>query len=237
MQFESVARTHVGCRRKVNEDRFLSRPDIGLWAVADGMGGHHAGDVASALIVELLATCPAGLALAPRMVKARAALADANARLIAMAGQDPRQRPIGSTVVAIGTDAGSFHCLWVGDSRAYRAHKAMLTQLTHDHSLVQELVDAGHLDPAEAQTHPNANVITRAIGSDPDIEIDAVAADLAAGDVFLLASDGLTRLMDESELLTALMSNDLERAADGLIETCLERGAPDNVTFVILRAS
>jgi serine/threonine protein phosphatase PrpC len=235
MQFESVARTHVGCRRKVNEDTFLSRPDVGLWAVADGMGGHHAGDVASALIVELLATCPPGLALAPRMTKVHAALADANAQLIAMASQDPRQRPIGSTAVALGVDAGSFHCLWVGDSRAYRAHEGALTQLTHDHSLVQELVDAGHLDPAEAQTHPNANVITRAIGSDPDVQIDAVTGDLATGDVFLLASDGLTRLIVEDELLIALTADDLERAADALIETCLERGAPDNVTFVILR--
>ena len=236
MQFESVSRTHVGCRRKVNEDAFLSRPDIGLWAVADGMGGHHAGDVASALIVELLATCPPGLALAPRMGKARGALTDANARLIAMAGQDPRQRPIGSTAVVLGADAGSFHCLWVGDSRAYRAHKGVLAQLTHDHSLVQELVDAGHLDPAEAQTHPNANVITRAVGSDSEVKIDAVGGKLAAGDVFLLASDGLTRLMDDRELFAALTSHDLERTADALIATCLERGAPDNVTFVILRA-
>jgi serine/threonine protein phosphatase PrpC len=236
MQFESVARTHVGCRRKVNEDAFLSRPDIGLWAVADGMGGHHAGEVASALIVELLATCPPGLGLPACTVKARAALADANAQLIAMASRDARQRPIGSTVVALGADAASFDCLWVGDSRAYRARKGVLAQLTHDHSLVQELVDAGHLDPVEALTHPNANVITRAIGSDPDVHIDAVSGDLVAGDVFLLASDGLTRLIAEDELLAALTANDLERAADGLIETCLERGAPDNVTFVILRA-
>jgi serine/threonine protein phosphatase PrpC len=236
MQFESVARTHVGCRRKVNEDRFLSRPDIGLWAVADGMGGHHAGDVASALIVELLATCPPGLALAPRMARSGALLADANTQLIAMASQDPRKRPIGSTVVALGADTGSFHCLWVGDSRAYQVHEGRLAQLTHDHSLVQELVDAGHLDPAEAQTHPNANVITRAIGSDAAAKIDAVTGALAGGDVFLLASDGLTRLIEEQELLTALMAQDLERTADALIATCLERGAPDNVTFVILRA-
>jgi serine/threonine protein phosphatase PrpC len=236
MLFDSVVRTHVGCRRKVNEDAFLSLPAAGLWAVADGMGGHHAGDVASALIVQLLADCDAGMALPARMDGARAAMEEANGQLIAMARQDPERRPIGSTVVAIGLDARSFTCLWVGDSRAYRARSGKLEQLTRDHSLVQELIDLGDIDPSQARNHPNANIITRAIGSGPVLKIDAVTGDVVDGDVFLLASDGLTRLLTDEELLGGLMSTDLESAADGFIEFCLAGGAPDNVTFILMRA-
>ena len=236
MNFETVSRTHVGCRRKVNEDAFLARPQAGLWAVADGMGGHHAGDVASALIVELLGAREAAPDLSARMDKVRAALQDANAQLIDMARQDPAHRPVGSTVVAFGADAGAFICLWVGDSRAYRARGGTLVQLTRDHSLVQELVDVGDLDPAEAHSHPNANIITRAIGSDAALKIDTVSGDVVPGDIFLLASDGLTRLLRDDALLTALNAADLEAAADKLIADCLAGGAPDNVTFVIVRA-
>ncbi|HWY63192.1 MAG TPA: protein phosphatase 2C domain-containing protein [Rhizomicrobium sp.] len=235
MLFYSVARTHVGCRRKVNEDAFLSRPEIGLWAVADGMGGHHAGEVASALIVDLLGTCQTGVSLPARMEAARAALLDANEQLIAMTRRDTAHRPIGSTVVAMGADAGSFACLWVGDSRAYLARDGRLLQLTQDHSLVQELIEIGYIDPSEARAHPNGNVITRAIGSEPTLNIDAVDGKIANGDAFLLTSDGLTRLVSDEEILASLMSADLESAADNLIDTCLARGAPDNVTFVILR--
>jgi serine/threonine-protein phosphatase Stp1 len=236
MFFETVSRTHVGCRRKVNEDAFLALPQLGLWAVADGMGGHHAGDVASRLIVELLAACPACPDLSARMDKARAALEQANTQLIAMAGNDGTRRTIGSTVVALGANDGAFTCLWVGDSRAYRARGGKLVQLTRDHSLVQELIDVGDLDPAEAHAHPNANIITRAIGSASALKIDTVSGDVLAGDVFLLASDGLTRLVRDERLLAGLTSGDLQTAADNLIETCLAGGAPDNVTFVILKA-
>jgi serine/threonine protein phosphatase Stp1 len=236
MGFESVVRTHVGCRRKINEDAVLSRADLGLWAVADGMGGHDAGDVASALVMEELAAGRPGLDLAARTAGVRRAMEDANARLVAMGQAGPTQRTIGSTVVAIAADGGAFACLWAGDSRAYRARQGMLVQLTRDHSLVQELVDAGEISAAEAAQHPNANIVTRAVGAAAALRVDCTQGDIAPGDAFLLASDGLTRLMSDDELLAGLQAPDLEAAADHFIEACLALDAPDNVSFVLLRA-
>jgi serine/threonine protein phosphatase PrpC len=234
MGFLTIARTHVGCRRKVNEDSALARPDLGVWAVADGMGGHHAGDVASALVVEALAGVPAQ---APaRLLEAQQRLEEANARLVAMGRAGPEARTIGSTVAALLADeTGAVQVLWAGDSRIYRAREGALAQLTRDHSLVQDLVDLGEISPADAQRHPNANIITRAVGADERLNLDAVQDEGLPGDVFLLASDGLTRLIDDPELLAALQADDLDQAADGLLQTCLDRGAPDNVTFVIVR--
>jgi serine/threonine protein phosphatase Stp1 len=236
MGFQSVSRTHVGCRRTVNEDAVLCRPDLGLWAVADGMGGHDAGALASALVVERLAGCAAGLDLETRTDTARRIIIEANRRLAALGRERSPPTTIGTTVVAIAADPGSFACLWAGDSRAYHARGPVLVQLTRDHSLVQALVDAGELAPAEAADHPDANLVTRAVGAAPELMIDTVTGDLRPGDTLLLASDGLTRLLNPDELLAGLGVPDLGAAADDFIETCLARGAPDNVSLVILRA-
>jgi serine/threonine protein phosphatase PrpC len=145
-------------------------------------------------------------------------------------------RTIGSTVVLIAADERSFSCLWAGDSRAYLARAGVLTQLTRDHSLVQQLVDSGDLDSSTAVNHPNANIITRAVGAADELVIDSAEGEVQAGDVFLLASDGLTRLLGDAEILQELEARDLEAAADRLIDTCLDRKAPDNVTFIIVKA-
>ena len=236
MAFESVFRTDTGCRRKLNEDAVLCRPDLGLWAVADGMGGHDSGDLASALVVEVLAECGQGEGLTIRTRKVRDALDRANAQLVALAKSSTPARTIGATVVLLAADAAAFTCLWAGDSRAYRARAGSLDRLTSDHSLVQQLVDAGMLDAAEAESHPNANVITRAVGADVSLAIDSVHGDVVAGDIFLLASDGLTRLVSDQELLAGLLADDLAEAADGFIAAALARGAPDNVSLVLVRA-
>jgi serine/threonine protein phosphatase PrpC len=234
MRFETVARTHIGCRRKTNEDAMLSRPDLGLWAIADGMGGHEAGEVASALVVEKLGQASQGLDPDARATQVRAALADANRELWRMTAESA-SRAIGSTIVAVVAKPKVFTCLWAGDSRAYLARDGELRQLTRDHSLVQQLVDTGDLDPRAAAEHPNAIIITRAVGTAPRLELDSVEGDIRAGDAFLLASDGFTRLIQEEEMLAALQADDLERMADSLVETCLARQAPDNLTFVVLR--
>jgi serine/threonine protein phosphatase Stp1 len=236
MAFECAVRTHVGCRRRINEDAVLSRPELGLWAVADGMGGHDAGEVASALVVDSLGKLGPGLALAERAMAAGRALAGVNKLLIAMASEGSGGRTIGSTVVALLVGKGAFVCLWAGDSRIYRARGGVLQQLTRDHSLVQELVDLGELAPDDAEGHPNANVITRAVGVDASLDLDSIEGDVRPGDVFLLASDGLTRLVSNAELLAGLQGKALEETADSLLATCLERNAPDNVSMVILRA-
>ena len=235
LRFECVARTHAGCKRKINEDAMLSRPDLGLWAVADGMGGHEAGEVASALVVHLLAESPPKPELPARIDAAWAALQEANRQLLSMAQASETKRTIGSTIVLITVAESAFACLWAGDSRAYLVRDGVLEQLTHDHSLVQELVDSGDIDPESASIHPNANIILRAVGATPELEIDRVEGQVGAGDVFLLASDGLTRLVSDGELLNALQAPDLEAAADRLLKLCLDRKAPDNVTFIIVR--
>jgi serine/threonine protein phosphatase Stp1 len=234
MRFDTVARTHIGCRRKTNEDAMLVRPDLGLWVVADGMGGHDAGDFASALVVAKLGQHPCEESLAARAQSARAAITDANQELWSFAASGT-PRTIGSTVVALVLDEARFSCLWAGDSRAYLARDGALRRLTRDHSLVQQLVDAGELDPRAAAEHPNANIITRAVGAAPRLELDNVDGDARPGDAFLLASDGFTRLIGEHEILESLQAGDLEAVADELVKTCLERQAPDNLTFVILR--
>jgi serine/threonine protein phosphatase Stp1 len=234
MRFESAARTHVGCRRKINEDSLLSRADLGVWAVADGMGGHDAGEVASAMVVESLATLRPG-DLHDRVEQAKRILENVNLRLIAMGGSGPGRRTIGTTTVAVVADERAFACLWVGDSRVYRIRGGRIAQLTRDHSLVQDLVDSGEIPPEAAATHPNANVITRAVGVGTALGLDSVEGDIRSGDVFLLASDGLTRLVSDEELQHGLQQKDMEATADQFIETCLERGAPDNVSLVMLR--
>ncbi len=234
LRFVCVARTHVGCRRKINEDAMLSRP--GLWAVADGMGGHEAGEVASALVVDMLQDALVVRNFAPRLAAIGAVLQKANTQLQGMAQGIGKRRTIGSTVVAMAAEGTSFACLWAGDSRAYLARDRVLKQLTHDHSLVQQLVDSGDIDPKFASNHPNANIILRAVGAAPELELDSVEGEVREGDVFLLASDGLTRLVSDSEMLIELGAQDMEAAADRLLEMCLARKAPDNVTFVIIRA-
>jgi len=231
--FECVSRTDVGLRRKVNEDSMLVRTDRGLWAVADGMGGHDAGDVASAKVTEALLRLPIVYGLDEMVEIAIGQLKRVNAELIALAGAD--DRTIGSTVVGLAIADGQYRCFWAGDSRAYRVRRQEIAQLTRDHSLVQGLVDAGMLRPDEAENHPNANVITRAVGVAPELKIDIASGDAQPGDQFLLASDGLTRMVDNTELVAELASKQPEQAADKLIETVLSRGAPDNVSIIIVK--
>jgi serine/threonine protein phosphatase Stp1 len=234
MAFECVSRTHVGCRRKVNEDSLAVRTDRGLWAVADGMGGHEAGDVASSKVTEALLRLPVVYGLDSLVESVVGALQRVNAELIELAGSSDIKRRIGSTVVGLASSGGDFRCFWAGDSRAYRIRDGQIEQISRDHSMVQDLVDAGLLAPEDAENHPNANIITRAVGVNEQLKVDMVQGEALPGDLYLLASDGLTRLVDDRELAAVLTSRGLD-AADSLIETSLARGAPDNVTLVIVK--
>ena len=235
MAFECVSRTHVGLRRKVNEDSVLVRTDRGLWAVADGMGGHDAGDVASAMVTEALLRLPIVYGLDELVESAVDVIAKVNRDLIALALSDGPQRTIGSTVVGLAIAGEQYRCFWAGDSRAYRIRGARIDQLSRDHSLVQGLVDAGMLDPRDAEHHPNANVVTRAVGVVEDLKTDIVAGDVRPGDQFLLASDVLTRLVDDDEMVEVLTSAPPQQAADKLLEMSLARGAPDNVSLIVIK--
>ena len=232
MAIDFVSRTHVGLRRKVNEDSILVRADRGLCAVADGMGGHDAGDVASRMVTEGLQRLPIVYGLDQLVEQATEALTNVNRQLIALAASDNGDRTIGTTVVGLALADGQFRCFWAGDSRAYRLRGGQIVQLSRDHSLVQKLIDAGMLDPSGAEDHPNANIVTRAVGAAERLEIDTVGGDALPGDRFLLASDGLTRLVKDAEILGELSAPNADQAADRLIDMVLSRGAPDNVSLI-----
>ena len=234
MDFECVSRTDVGLRRKINEDALIECSERGYWAVADGMGGHQAGDVASARVIAALAAIAPGGTLEQLVDRSVAALGQVNRELIVLA-RDMQARTIGSTVVGVAIAGDEYRCYWVGDSRAYRIRGRRLERLTRDHSLVQQLVDAGELRPDEAERHPNSNIVTRAVGVAETLRVDVRSGDVRRGDQFLLASDGLTRVVDDEQLLDELSGRPIEQAADRLIEIVLSRGAPDNVSLVIAR--
>ena len=235
MSFECVSRSDVGLRRKVNEDSILVRTERGLWAVADGMGGHDAGDVASAMVAEALQRLPIVYGLEQLVDAAIEELRQVNRRLIDLARSGGHERTIGTTVVALAIADGHFHCFWAGDSRAYRVRDGAIRRISRDHSLVQDLVDAGMLAANEAEGHVNANVITRAVGVAEVLDVDSSTGDALSGDLFLLASDGLTRVVDDEEILAQLATKSPDDAADSLVEMVLARGAPDNVSLIITR--
>lgn len=235
MGFDCAIRTHVGLKRKLNEDSVLGLPDRAIWAVADGMGGHEAGEVASAKVVEALAALPAGHDPEAQVQLAIKALQGVNDELIELGHAGIEKKTIGSTIVGLSIGDGQYRCFWAGDSRAYRMRDGGIEQITRDHSLVQDLIAAGMLEPAEAETHPNANVITRAVGAAEELRVETVSGIALSGDIFLLGSDGLTRLVSQVEMLAALYSKPIDEASDSLLEMVLERGAPDNVSIIVVK--
>ena len=237
--WSSAGRSHVGMVRAINEDACLAMPELGLWAVADGMGGHEAGDIASQMIVEALQQTPAPPSWPDFLHSVREALYDVNRRLREESAQRYQHRTIGSTVVVLLAHEDQCACLWVGDSRIYRLRDSQLEQLTRDHSHVQELVDQGLLSPEEAHRHPLANVITRAVGSSDDLQIDEVTHELQVGDIFLLCSDGLNKTVNDEEIarLLAHSNNNCQEAVKAFIHLALMRDASDNVTTVVVSIS
>ncbi len=237
MRFECASRTHVGLRRKINEDSILADCERGLFVVADGMGGHDAGEVASAMATDALRCLPHVHDLNVFSSDAVDALRAVNRELLELAqsGGEARGKTIGTTIVGVIIVDNGFSCFWMGDSRAYRLRGEELTRLSHDHSVVQNLVDAGLLKAEDADSHENANLVTRAVGVDEKFEIEIVSGTIEAGDQFLIASDGLTRVVQDKELLDELKRSTPDEAADNLIETVIARGAPDNVSLIIVK--
>lgn len=232
--FRSCAATHAGMADRPNEDGFLNRPDLGLWAVADGAGGHEAGEVASAEVVGLLQAIDVGLSAAEMLVEVRSRLEEAHARLRAVASRYGASATVATTVVVLLARDDHFACLWAGDSRAYLLRGSALTRITRDHSLVQVLVENGTISEADAAHHPQANIITRAVGADSDLlELEKRTGQLLAGDRLLLCSDGLFKTLPE-ELLAELLSGDDDTAAERLVTAALMAQASDNVTAVTI---
>jgi protein phosphatase len=230
LRIESAGRSDTGRVRRLNEDSFLAHPDIGVWAVADGMGGHDAGDFASQTLVAELGYM-AGGTVAELLAELEGRVRAANDRMRAVAEQRGGS-VIGCTLAALLIRDREYACVWAGDSRIYRVQAGAIALLTRDHTEVQDLVDEGALTPEEARSWPRRNVITRAIGAFDPPELDIVQGQAQDGDVFILCSDGLTEHVGDREILDAAALRPPGRICDALVALTLERGAVDNVTVV-----
>ena len=237
--FTHAGRTDVGVIRSGNEDNFLMLPDEGLFVVADGMGGHAAGEVASEMAVSIIGQEMAGAAgqadeaVAERI---RHAIHEANQAIFQRTLTEVDKRGMGTTATSMIVNGIHYLIGQVGDSRAYLFRDGHLVQLTKDHSYVQEQVDAGYLTPEQARTHPYSNVITRCVGANAEVVPDVYLGTLRMDDVYLLASDGLTGMLEDQDLLAALETNAApQQVVDMLIEEANRRGGLDNITVIVLR--
>lgn len=232
--WQYAALTDTGKRRQHNEDALVAVPERLLWAVADGMGGHEAGDVASKMVVDALAAVPRADNFSLFVDAVESALEAVNATMRSHSGREFSGRMMGTTVVALLAGDGYGAVLWAGDSRLYRLRGGQLLQLTRDHSQVQDLVDAGVLSADEAVGHPNANVITRAIGGAEQVVVDVALLDISAGDRFLLCSDGLYNELSSAEIAQWLATGSVAESAATLLQHTLAREARDNVTLIVV---
>jgi serine/threonine protein phosphatase PrpC len=233
MVFVTAALSHVGKVRTVNEDRLLTRDDLALWAVADGMGGLGGGDIASGALVDSLDTIPAGTSGAALLDAIEDRVATVNGYLRAHAAANGG-RMLGTTLAALVIQDAHCGCAWSGDSRIYRVRKGALVQLTRDHSEVQELVDRGILDADEARSWPGRNVITRAVGVYEQVELEFRQDDVNPGDRFILCSDGLTNHVADDEIARYVAGYEPGKACEFLVALTLQRGATDNVTLIVV---
>lgn len=233
--FETHALSHPGKVRKVNEDACISRDNIGLWAVADGMGGHSAGDVASHNVVTALNQVSPATSLRDFVDDVETQLLKSNAELINISVNELNHRTIGSTVSTLLIYENFCAFMWVGDSRIYRARDGKLKQLGRDHSQVEELIQQGLLERDQAESHPDANIITRAIGADENLYIDINVDNVMTGDVFLLCSDGLSKHLRFDEIEHLLSQGSAMEICTQLINLTLDRGATDNVTVSVVK--
>ncbi len=238
MRLVFAAATDVGRMRKNNEDSYLSSQPVA--AVADGMGGHSAGEVASAIAIEELAALGSRGPWENETAATddlKQAILRANRRIRETAAGDRKLNGMGTTLVALLEDGDMVHVANVGDSRGYLLRQGELSQVTVDHSLVQELVDDGRLSPEDAERHPQRSVITRALGIDPEVEFDLFTYKLQVGDRLLLCSDGLSDVVEPAQIRNVLLRvRNSHQAARKLVTVANEQGGPDNITVIVVDA-
>jgi serine/threonine protein phosphatase PrpC len=233
LRWTSAGATDQGRVRSINQDAFLDRTALGLWVVADGMGGHSDGAHASRAIIEALAALPHMPLLGRRVRAIVGALRRVNADLLAHA-EATQADLTGSTVAVLVAVREHAAILWTGDSRVYRLRNDTLECLTTDHSQVQMLIDEGLLGPEEAENHPAANVLLRAVGSEEELKVDYRVERLLSGDRYLLCSDGLYRELTEDAIVRVVAATDPARSAPELVRQACEHGGRDNVTAVVV---
>lgn len=236
---KTFSMTDVGRRREMNQDYiYASETPVGnlpnLFIVADGMGGHNAGDFASRYTVEYVVKAIAASTLCEPAALFGEALRQANADLLGLADSNPRLRGMGTTFVGACVAGDCLHVANVGDSRLYIVNQS-ITQITRDHSLVQEMVRMGEMNQDQARVHPDKNIITRAVGAFQDIEADFFEAGLRPGDRILLCSDGLTNMIEDSEIRRIMCSQrDIVESVERLVAAANENGGKDNISVIII---
>jgi PPM family protein phosphatase len=225
-----AGRTDTGRRRRRNEDAYVLAPP--LFAVADGMGGAQAGEVASKLAAAALEDTDPGRLTGPERVASL--IQEANRRVHERSSSDPSTSGMGTTMTVALVEDDGVVIGHVGDSRAYLVRDGRIEQITEDHSLVNELLKSGRLSAQEAETHPQRSVITRAVGTDPDVDVDSFTIDARDGDVFLICSDGLTDMVDDAGILATVeqYGRDLDRMTKQLVAAANRGGGEDNITVV-----
>lgn len=232
MNWISHAVSHPGNKRKYNQDAYFCHDHNGLWAVADGMGGHEAGEVASQTIVQSLANLAQSGRENSNVPNITSILEDVNQQLFSQ--NSANERIAGSTVAIVRTADNHCTCLWAGDSRIYLYREGKLQQISSDHSYVQELINQGKISIDEATTHKHRNVITRAIGVHAELSFDVKHIELQDNDKILICSDGLYNEIANNEIAAILEYANLKRATKDLLDLCLSREAGDNVSFVLV---
>lgn len=233
--FTSRFVSHPGAVRSVNEDAYLDAPDAGLWAIADGMGGHEGGELASRVVVDALDGIASGEDHEALMETIKHRLADANDRIREISLSRFVGRPIGSTIAVFAVRNQTGVCLWAGDSRIYLLRDGKLSRLTRDHSRVEELIAMGLLRGGEVTDTRTANIITRAVGVEDDFCPEIRTVEVVPNDIVLMCSDGLNKVVDDAELGDVLRHG-VPSAVDILLELSLNRTPTDNVTFGVIHA-
>ncbi len=236
IKWSCASECHTGVLRTVNEDSILVRTDIGLWAVADGMGGHAAGDLASSSITQALSEIRASDCLNSLLNSVDDTVVEVNRSLRAHARLHNNGKTIGSTVVAFLSSDKVGVSIWAGDSRLYRLRGNKLEQITRDHNPIADLLDDGLITEQTALAK-ETNIITRAVGGQENLVLDVVVFDVEPQDTFLLCSDGLYRELGFDEIADMMSVDNLHRCSQHMLRVCLERGARDNVSLILSRAS
>jgi protein phosphatase len=234
--FETGAVSHVGRIRSANEDNLVVRPEFGIWAVADGMGGHENGALASATVAAAIESIGQTRSAPDLLARLESGVLQANAELRRHIAEG-NGAPMGSTLAVLLVHERHFACVWCGDSRIYLIRAGQILQISRDHTEVQDLVERGVMTAAEARLSPRRHVITRAIGVHDVPELDLDSGEIEDGDVFVLCSDGLTEHVAEPEILEAVEEAGAQQACNALLALTLQRGARDNVTVIIMRYS
>lgn len=237
---KTFSKTDIGRKRKLNQDAvYTSEQPVGnlknLFLVADGMGGHNAGDYASKMTLETMVEHIAGSRETNPAKILEDAIATANTLVRNMAGQNPELEGMGTTVVAASCEGETLHVANVGDSRLYIIREGKIHQVTRDHSWVEEMVRRGGLGREEARNHPDKNIITRAVGAEDTVRIDFFTVGLEEGDMILMCTDGLTNMLEDEEILNILkISRDIVEMAEELVRAANEKGGRDNISVILI---